>query len=188
MRQLSLSYSSALSLAQSSCPSVAPNPGFERQLRIWEHCRYTIYQPDPGHTDGAKQSLGQPKANKHSNKSGKPTSRKLKQAYKAYLAERNNLLKRGEEDINRARLSSTPNAAALLGRRRREEEGEAEAKTGTETETSKHAASQPSARADQKAVSPSGKLAAEKKRRDSWARVERMEREWNARLMGGELG
>lgn len=163
-------------MARSSCPSITPNPGFERQLRIWEHCRYAIYQTDL--VDNTKQSVGP--ANKDSKN---PAFRKIKPAYKAYLAERDNLLKRGEEDINRARLASMASMVALFGRRRMEMESEAE----TETESLRHEASQPPADAAQKALS-SNKIAAEKKRRDSWARVEMMEKEWNARLMGGELG
>jgi hypothetical protein len=161
MRHLALPYSSALSFARSSRPAITPNLGFEHQLRIWEHCKYTIYQSDP--VDGSKGSLG-------ANES--PAPLKIKPAYKAYLAERDSLLKRGEEDINRVRFSSMASMAAQFGRRRTEREENKTSRAQTD---------------DTGEALDSTKLDAEKRRRDSWDRVEKMEKEWNARLMGGEL-
>lgn len=170
MRHLSLSYSSALLFVRSSCRSIAPTLDFERQLRIWEHCKYTIYQPDP--VERAKESLDASAASKS------PVYLKIKPAYKAYLAERSNLLKRGEEDINRARFSSMATIAAQLGRQRTEMEVQAQAQ--------EHKVSRSQTDGVGKAL-PSAKLHAEMRRRDSWERVEQMEKEWNARLMGGGL-
>ncbi|KAJ9659642.1 hypothetical protein H2198_003056 [Neophaeococcomyces mojaviensis] len=47
MRYLRTRFSVALGLAQESIPSLTINNNFERQLRIWEFCRYNIYQIDP---------------------------------------------------------------------------------------------------------------------------------------------
>lgn len=170
MRHLSLSYSSALFLARSSGNSIAPNVGFERQLRIWEHCKYSIYQSDL--VNRSKGSLGALKGSK------RPARLKIKPAYKAYLAERDNLLKRGEKDTNRARFSSMASMAAQFGRRITQREAQAQ-----EQKTSR---SQTDGTGKGKAL-PLTKLDSEKRRRDSWERVEQMEKEWNARLMGGGL-
>ncbi|KJF60237.1 uncharacterized protein CIMG_00963 [Coccidioides immitis RS] len=43
MRYHSLSYSDALSVARKHRPLIAPNPGFEQQLRLWELCNYDVY-------------------------------------------------------------------------------------------------------------------------------------------------
>ncbi|KAI1629190.1 protein-tyrosine phosphatase-like protein [Exophiala viscosa] len=83
---------------------ICPNDCFEKQLRVWEHCRYDIYlevEEDAG-SEGRRE-------------------RKEKPAHKAWKARRDDLLTRGEGDVNRARDSSLANAAAALGRCRLED-------------------------------------------------------------------
>ena len=141
MRSLSLPYASALSLARESRPVICPNDGFERQLRIWEYCKYDIYEHllDRSSTAATEET------------------RKEKPSYKAWKAERDSLLKRGEEDINRAKFSSVASMVALFGKRRREVESGGEVEKSLESE----------------------------KRKESWDRVQRMEEEWNERLKKG---
>jgi hypothetical protein len=145
MRAFALPYSSALILARESRPLISPNAGFERQLRIWEHCRYHIYLAESTSSPGSAP--------------------KEKAAYKAWKSERDILLKRGEEAVNKARFSSMASMAAEFGKRRlevkdkiknqKEEQGEIENEE-------------------------------EKTNRASWEKVEKMEEEWTRRLITGE--
>lgn len=141
MRHLSLPYSSALSLARSSRPLISPNTGFEYQLRIWDHCKYDVYAVDS--TTSATGAI-----------------LKEKPAYKAWKVERDNMMNKGEEAVNKARFSSMASMAAQFGRRRlgKEEEGE-----------------------NWKTDIGDGKGKSE-----SWERVEKMEQEWTRRLIAGE--
>ena len=50
MRTLGLSYDTALSLARESRPLIMPNPGFQRQLRVWEECQCDVYLQEPDTT------------------------------------------------------------------------------------------------------------------------------------------
>lgn len=109
MRKRQLSFAAALSLARDSRALICPNSGFEKQLRIWEFCGYSIYQ-----------GVNTEEATKSGNE------RREKPPYKAWKAERDNLLKQGEEDINRARFSSLAGMAARFGQRRQEQEQEQE--------------------------------------------------------------
>jgi hypothetical protein len=165
MRRFQLSYASALSLARESRPQITPNSGFERQLRVWEFCGYSVY-------DGSESE--RPEA-----------EMKEKPPYKAWKAERDNLLGRGEEDVNRARFSSLADMAARFGRRRHEEreaEGLAEAdveKSGSGSGSGKNNNVQNN---DELETSLS-----EDKRREAWERVQKMENEWNERLIRGQV-
>lgn len=109
MKKRQLSFAAALGLARESRPQICPNSGFEKQLRIWEFCGYSVYQ---------SVELG--------------NERKEKPPYKAWKAERDNLLKLGEEDINRARFSSLAGMAARFGQRRQEQQ-ESEKQDGNES-------------------------------------------------------
>src|ERR1700742_5054996 len=100
MRKLRLPYASALGLARESRPEICPNNGFEKQLRVWEFCKYSVYS-DSIDSDGTGHA-----------------ERKDKPPYTAWKAERDNLLRKGEEDVNRARFSSLADMAARFGRRR----------------------------------------------------------------------
>ena len=89
---------------------------------------------------------------------------KEKTAYKVWKAERDNLLDRGEEATNKARFSSMATMAAEFGKRRLKankninSKGE-EGSVGSEEE---------------------------ERKRNSWERVEKMEKDWNRRLIAGE--
>lgn len=162
MRRFSLPVSSALSLARASRPIITPNSGFERQLRIWEHCQCDVYLEDCDSKRPTTSSDSRTKSTVGDTQAWPTTQslRKPKPAYKAWIAERDSLLKRGQEDINRARFSSMASMAAQFGRRRRHQEADT-------TESSSDIGDD------------------EKKRRASWERVERMENEWNQKLMRG---
>ncbi|KIX99696.1 uncharacterized protein Z520_04331 [Fonsecaea multimorphosa CBS 102226] len=151
MRKFKLSYSAALTLARESRPEICPNSGFEKQLRVWEFCQYNVYLVDDD--DDEEQEVTQ-----------RPRRRE-KPSYKAWIAERDNMLKRGEEDVNRARLSSLASMAARFGRRRQEDVADDQAKNPTEDD---------------------GERSAEqKKRQENWERVRKMEQDWNERLIRG---
>jgi hypothetical protein len=102
MRHFSLPCSLALSLARDSRPLISPNAGFERQLRVWEQCKYDIYLAG-------------------SIPSGSP---KEKAAYRAWKSQRDTLLNQGEEAVNKVRFSSMASMAAEFGRRRLERKAE----------------------------------------------------------------
>jgi hypothetical protein len=112
MRRFVLSYSSALAKASESRSRICPNAGFERQLRIWESCKYNIYiSGNTTCSSGAKE----------------------KERYKAWKAERDdNMLRRGQEAVSKSRFSSTAMMAPQFGKRKtdirekRGEEGERE--------------------------------------------------------------
>ncbi|KAF2102801.1 phosphatases II [Rhizodiscina lignyota] len=142
MHKLQLSFSAALALARDSRSMICPNDGFERQLRIWEICEYDIYTDEP---------------------SAEAAERKEKRAYTVWKAERDNLLKRGEEDVNRARFSSMASMAAHFGKRRQEASRDAEIKREKGEEES----------------------ADESERKEGWDKVKKMEEEWNDRLKRG---
>jgi hypothetical protein len=155
MRRFQLSYATALNLARESRPRICPNNGFEKQLRVWEFCRYSIYRD----SDGSTEEI-----------------RKEKPPYKAWKAERDNLLQKGEEHVNRARFFSLADMAAKFGRRRQELSGSGEGggKGG---------------RADSIVDGEElGRSLGDVQRREAWERVQRMESEWNDRLMRGEVG
>jgi hypothetical protein len=143
MRLHTLPYSSALALARESRPPISPNTGFEYQLRIWEHCKYDVYSV--AETTSATGAMLKEKA-----------------AYKAWKAERDNVMNRGEEAVNKARFSSMATMAAQFGKRRLDAEDETgEGKEGTG-------------------------IGEGKGKRESWERVEKMEQEWTRRLIAGE--
>jgi hypothetical protein len=91
MRTLNLSYDSALTLARQSRPLINPNPGFERQLRIWEECKYEVYAPEVD-TDSVPSSAVE-----------------VKPAYKAWKRQRDELFSRKIEEMN------NPNGGAFAG-------------------------------------------------------------------------
>jgi hypothetical protein len=95
MRDLSLDYAAALSLAKESRPLIAPNQGFEAQLNVWGQCKYDIFIHDPG--------------------SAIPRE---KYAYKELKSIRDDLIGRGEEAVNRVRVASMASMAASFGKRR----------------------------------------------------------------------
>lgn len=95
MRELSLSYVSALALARESRATITPNLGFECQLSVWEQCDYDIMTQEPG--SDATQEKG---------------------AYYAWKSNRDSLIGRGEEAVNRTRVSSMASMAASFGKRR----------------------------------------------------------------------
>ncbi|KAK2761322.1 hypothetical protein FQN54_001844 [Arachnomyces sp. PD_36] len=97
MRKLQIPYPEALSLAEESRSLVCPNDGFHRQLQIWEQCKFNVYTPSSA--DNAK---------------------KEKPAYKAWKDERDDLVRAGEEAVNRARASAMANAVARFGKKRQE--------------------------------------------------------------------
>ncbi|KAK4943563.1 hypothetical protein LTR10_016857 [Elasticomyces elasticus] len=103
MRNFQISYSAALSLARESRPIICPNQGFGTQLRAWEHCKYDIYLD-------VEDEAG----------SNRTKEKKEKPPYKAWKAQRDDLLAGGEEDTNKVRFSSLASAAATLGKRRLE--------------------------------------------------------------------
>ncbi|OCK78047.1 phosphatases II [Lepidopterella palustris CBS 459.81] len=111
MRTLSLTYSSALGLVCESRPQVLPNLGFEKQLRIWGFCKYDIYCARTGSKAG--EAAG--------------GERVEKPAYKAWKRERDALLGRGEEAVNRERAKGMARVAAAFAKRRvevkREDDG-----------------------------------------------------------------
>jgi hypothetical protein len=98
MRKLGMSYAPALALARESRPQITPNSGFEKQLRIWEFCQYSVLHNPDG--TGVKRE---------------------KAPYKAWKEERLLLLK--DKSSNRARLAAVANMAASFGQRRQEQFG-----------------------------------------------------------------
>ncbi|KIW24051.1 hypothetical protein, variant [Cladophialophora immunda] len=148
MRKFKVSYSAALTLARESRTEICPNSGFEKQLRVWEFCQYNVFRDDDKQEDKHKV-------------------RSKKQSYKTWLAERDNLLQRGEEDVNRARFSSLASMAARFGRRRQEEAPGEQAKGTNEDEGRKNVE--------------------QKQRKESWERVQKMEQDWNERLIRGQV-
>ncbi|KAJ9610766.1 hypothetical protein H2200_005543 [Cladophialophora chaetospira] len=153
MRKNNLSYASGLNLARESRPQITPNNGFEKQLRIWEFCKYEIYVP-------ASETGGE---------------RKEKPPYKAWKAERDNLLSKGEEDVNRARFSSLADMAARFGWRRQDVVDGEERTNGREPRNEDH-------------EEGLGKGLGQYKRKEAWERVQMMEKEWNERLVKGQVG
>jgi hypothetical protein len=133
MRSLQLSYASALSLAQQYRPLIQPNSGFERQLRIWEFCKYEI-------KDGEGRE---------------------KKPYVVWKAERDELVGKGVIAVNRARFSAMGRMAAELGKKRLKS-----------AETSDSDNPEDAAQVE--------------KRKESWKKVEDMEKEWNKRLISGQ--
>ena len=144
MRKFSLSYAAALSLAHESRPQITPNTGFEKQLRIWAFCEHDVFV-------SSLEDEG---------------PRKEKPAYKAWKAERDNVLTQGEEDINRARFSSLAQSVASFGRRRMEQ-GEGKGEGGHRVEQDLETS------------------LTEVRRRMAWARVREMEEDANQKLMNG---
>lgn len=101
MRTLSLPYSSALELARQYRPRITPSSGFEKQLCIWETCRYDIFLKDTVPSDDSKPKL-------------------TKGAYKIWKKERDAIVSQGPEAVNRSRFQSMGRSAADFGRRRAE--------------------------------------------------------------------
>ncbi|KAF2459677.1 protein-tyrosine phosphatase-like protein [Lineolata rhizophorae] len=97
---------------------------------------------------------------------GSPNSPpKAKQPYRVWKSERDNLLSRGQEAANRLRHSSMAEVAAAMGKRRLKKKEEAEAsKRDGRAETSQAMESQ-----------------------KEWERVDAMEKEWNKKLIFGEV-
>lgn len=143
MRKFSLNYPAALALARESRPLVTPNPGFEYQLRVWHFCGYDIYLSDESTTSNS-------------------SSLEEKEAYKAWKSNRDAMLGRGEETINKARFASMASVAASFGRRRVQESEETR---------------------DRKDVQ--GEEKSEEEKRKAWENVEKMEQEWTRRLITG---
>ncbi|OCL02547.1 phosphatases II [Glonium stellatum] len=90
---------------------------------------------------------------------------KEKTAYKVWKAERDDLLSRGEEATNKARFLSMASMAAEFGKRRLKTNKNINNKEGEETTESEE----------------------EKQRRKSWERVENMEKDWNRKLIAGDV-
>lgn len=95
MRELSLNYAAALTLARESRSLITPNQGFETQLGIWGQCKYDIFIHQPGSTTAPQ-----------------------KYAYKAWKSNRDGLMASGEEVVNRTRVASMASLAASFGKRR----------------------------------------------------------------------
>lgn len=142
MRKTSLHYSSALALARESRALITPNPGFEYQLRVWHFCGYDVYASD--------NSINLDSS-----------SRKEKAAYKTWKSNRDEMLGRGEEVVNRARYSSMASLAAAFGKRRLQKNDE-----GEEVGEGKG----------------DGKADKEQKQK-AWENVEKMEQEWTRKLI-----
>lgn len=109
MRELSLNYAAALALARESRPLITPNQGFETQLGVWEQCKYDIFIHQPGSTIPLE-----------------------KYAYKAWKSNRDGLIGRGEEAVNRTRVASMASLAASFGKRRLQSIEKAKSKMGEE--------------------------------------------------------
>ncbi|EXJ57480.1 hypothetical protein A1O7_07828 [Cladophialophora yegresii CBS 114405] len=169
MRRFQLSYASALSLARESRPQITPNSGFEKQLRVWEFCGYSA--DDWGEGSGCSDNTGRRSKGE----------RKEKPPYRAWKAERDNLLKRGEEDVNRARFSSLADMAARFGRRRQAVMA-AEAPEG-DSEDDVERSRENSSSGNEEGLE---QILGQEKRNKAWERVHSMEREWNERLIRGQ--
>jgi dual specificity phosphatase 12 len=102
MRRLDVGYEEALAIARSCRPLITANEGFAKQLQLWHQMRYTIYENEPANAEG------------------EPQERKLKSLYLAWKAERDGLLKLGEEEVNKRRAKSMASMAAQFGERRLE--------------------------------------------------------------------
>ncbi|OAL36466.1 hypothetical protein AYO20_04362 [Fonsecaea nubica] len=148
MRKFKLSYSDALTLARESRPEICPNSGFEKQLRVWEFCQYNAYLDENG-------------------REATQTERRKKPSYKAWIAERDNLLRRGEEDVNRARVASLASMAARFGRKRQDEVANEQSQDTGE--------------------SGGRESAQQNQRKLGWERVQKMEQDWNERLIRGQF-
>ncbi|KFY45521.1 hypothetical protein V494_00899 [Pseudogymnoascus sp. VKM F-4513 (FW-928)] len=109
MRELSLDYPAALALARESRDLITPNQGFEKQLRIWGQCKYDIFIHEPGSANTRE-----------------------KYGYKAWKYGRDNLMERGEEEVNRTRVASAASLAASFGKRRLQLIEKAQGKKGEE--------------------------------------------------------
>jgi len=140
MRTLSLPYASALSLARESRALITPNAGFEKQLRIWAFCNYSLVEPGTGSLTSA---------------SGNVVRDREKRPYTVWKRERHELVGRGDGAVNRERVRGMVGRAAELGRRRAEKEKEGKEGRGG--------------------------------RGKEWEKMEEMEREWNRKLIGGEV-
>jgi len=92
MRKFSMPYVDALALARESRFIISPNSGFERQLQVWDDCKYNLSLPS-----------GTEKA-----------------SYKLWRSEMDALIRRGEGAVAGARASSMASMAASFGRRRLE--------------------------------------------------------------------
>jgi hypothetical protein len=143
MRALKLDYSSALALARESRALITPNSGFEYQLRVWQHCGYDVYVSE------SAASTTSPLQDKY--------------AYKVWKSNRDALLGRGEEAVNKSRFASMAKVAASFGKKRIEAE-EKKGKSGIQSEE--------------------GSSGEEKSK--GWENVEKMEQEWKRRLITGE--
>lgn len=109
MRELSLNYAAALTLARESRSLITPNQGFKIQLGIWGQCKYDIFIHQPGSTTAPQ-----------------------KYAYKAWKSNRDSLMARGEEAVNRTRVASMASLAASFGKRRLQSIEKSNAKKGEE--------------------------------------------------------
>lgn len=87
-----------------------------------------------------------------------------KPAYKEWIAERDTLFKRGEEAVNRARVSSLGSSAAKFGKIRVDAQRAAESNQALGR----------------------GDADVDVRRKLAWSRVQEMEEKWNKRLMKGE--
>ena len=180
MRHFSFSYSVALSLARANRPMITPNGGFERQLRIWEHCSYSIYLDEADAASNQSQSSTSQLETEDTAlvsetattiaSSSSHQARKVKAAYKAWLAA--NQLQCGEVDVNRARWSSMAGVAARFGRLRQDQHEKDDSNADSDKTTSTWGTI----------------LGNEEKRRESWERVQKMEKEWNEKLIRGLVG
>jgi dual specificity phosphatase 12 len=102
MWRLDVGYEEALAMARSYRPLITANEGFAKQLQLWHQMRYSIYENEPTNAEGESQE------------------RKLKSLYLAWKAERDGLLKLGEEEVNKRRARSMASMAAQFGERRLE--------------------------------------------------------------------
>lgn len=112
MWKLKLTYSAALQLARESRAQILPNPGFQKQLRIWEFCGYQVFVTN--------EETGE--------KNEKP-------AYHAWKREVDAL--RGE-DKDRLRVSALAGMAAAVGRRRNESQESQGVDQGVDQEIRRH--------------------------------------------------
>lgn len=186
MKKLSLTYSAALRLARESRDVITPNSGFEQQLRIYEHCKYEIHKPmrpfspAPVSTPGPDQVERQLGAST-GDSSTIEGNRELKPAYTVWKKERDIRAANGE---HLGKFSDMANMAAAFGRRRleaqtKENEKSERANSGSD---SRKAELQENAEAQTEASNEES----DRKQRQ-WRRVLEMEKEWNDRLIRGEV-
>lgn len=109
MREFSLNYAASLALARESRSLITPNQGFEVQLGIWGQCKYDIFIHEP-----------------------KSTAVREKYGYKAWKYNRDSLVEKGEEVVNRTRAASMATLAASFGKRRLQSIEKANGKKGEE--------------------------------------------------------